>query len=175
MRFFYVCIIAGMLAGCGLFHEGGRVPLSEALIDPEDRVLKQSVAEILKKTGAPVSSSYSFYRLDLEGDGRRDALVLFELPYGHWCDINGCTVLVMKAHNTGFTVVNAIHPVREPLYISAHKTQGWSDIIVRVSGRWDRAKNVVLSFDGDRYPENPEVLPPCGEEFRGSAVRIFYQ
>ena len=40
---------------------------------------------------------YDFRRVDLNGDGKRDALVLFTNPYGYWCGDNGCSMLVMKA------------------------------------------------------------------------------
>ena len=55
-------------------------------------------------------------------------------------------MLVMKAHNNGFTLVNSIQPVREPIYISRTKNNGWNNIIVRVSGRWEKAKDVAFRF-----------------------------
>ena len=127
--------------------------------DPDDAALKDALYKFLSTSEAPVASTYKYVRYDLNGDRRRDAIVLFKTPYGYWCGINGCTMLVFKAHDKHFTLVNAIQPVREPVYIGMMKTKGWNDILVRVSGRAAKAKDVVIRYNGSGYDSDPSKLP----------------
>lgn len=144
--------------------------------DPSDEVLKETVAETIRKSGAPAASTYEFKRYDLNGDGRRDALVFLKTPYGYWCNIYGCTMLVMEANDNHFNFVNHVQPVREPVYISKGNTNGWQDLVIRVSGRWNKAKDVTLSFDGRAYPKDPEDLPPANRfASQNSDLRVFYE
>lgn len=143
------------------------------MLDPSDKILAQSVKKILKEGGAPLASNYQFARYDLDQDGRRDAVVLFQTPHGYWCDMYGCTMLVLKASNYDFDLVNSIQPVRGPLLISQSQSNGWSDLITRVSGRWDDAKDVAMMFNGETYPQNPVILPPHAKGPRSEYVRVF--
>lgn len=144
--------------------------------DPDSALLKVAMQDFLKKNNAPASSTYSFVRFDLNGDKRRDALVMIKTPYGFWCGQHGCVMLVMKAHNNGFTLVNSVQPVRDPVYISRAKTNNWNNIIVRVSGRWKKAKDVALRFDGRQYPKNPGKLKeyPLKPANHPDFIRVLY-
>ncbi|MFP4313214.1 MAG: hypothetical protein ACLFR0_02695 [Alphaproteobacteria bacterium] len=147
-------------------------PLPPPVIDPSDFVLKESLLDILKETGGPLNSGYISRRADLNNDGRRDALVLFKTPYGFWCGTHGCTMLVMQAHNDVFTLHSAIQTVRPPVYISDYESNGWKNIIMRVSGRSTKAKNVSLQFDGESYPSYPDVIPRISADEFLSAKEI---
>lgn len=140
-------------------------------VDPGDEYVKIAMDQFLAETNAPPFSQYHFRRIDLNNDGRREALVVFTNPYGYWCGVYGCTMLVMEAGNKSFQLVNAISPVREPIQISELRTNGWQDIIINVSGRWTETKDVALQFDGRNYPVNPDSLPPV-LEYAG-ATRLF--
>ena len=172
-----VCLMP-FLSGCASSDESALksalTPLPAVPIDPSDKILKRDLQAFLEQTGAPTASSYDLARFDLNADGRREALVLFKTPYGYWCDMHGCTMLVFKAYDDHFTLVNAIQPLREPLYIDDLETKGWKNMAVRVSGRWDDAKDVVLQFDGRTYPSNPADLPPYPRNMRTASVRLFH-
>lgn len=167
-----------MLAACGGgAHHAARQPLTpmpQAMPEPSDQQLAAAVVKFLEQSDAPISSIFTHRRVDLNGDGRRDALVIFKNPYGYWCGLYGCTMLVMKAGHDDFELVSAVQPVREPLYISKHKTNGWNDIIIHVSGRWAEAKDVALQFDGKHYPNNPDSLPPHLRFAAREDTRLFY-
>ncbi len=147
-------------------------PLPGATVDPSDEEMRLAVQKFLNGSEAPANSTYDFTRIDLDADGRRDALVLFKNPYGFWCGMHGCTMLVLKAHDKNFELVNAIQPVREPLYVSRDKTNGWKDLIVRVSGRWSESKDVAMRFDGHEYPQNPGKEAPVSDYVQ--EARVFY-
>lgn len=143
-------------------------PMPPAVVDPSDLVLKQSLLEIFKETKGPLNSTYVYKRIDLDDDGRRDALILMKTPYGFWCGTHGCTMLILKAHNDVFALINAIQTVRPPIFISQQKTNGWKNIILRVSGRSTKAKDVALEFDEHAYPKYPDTIPPISyEEYAG--------
>ncbi|MGB4058277.1 MAG: hypothetical protein WBK77_09365 [Alphaproteobacteria bacterium] len=164
-----------ILTGCaGTCCEDSKTA-SSAPVDLDAAVLKESVTAFLTETKAPVSSVYETVRADLDGDGRKDALVLFKNPYGYWCDTHGCTMLVMRAGEEEFSLVNSIQPVRAPLSVSKAQTNGWRDLIIRVTGRWgDEARDVAMKFDGTRYPENPAAAPEALYMASSRAVRGFY-
>lgn len=134
-------------------------PMPTKPIDPTTEQMQAAITRVLKNSQAPAFAKYQYHRYDLDGDGRRDAIVLLQNPYKYWCNIHGCTLLVMKASDNDFRLVSKIQPIRAPFYVSPLKTNGWHDLIVRVSGRWDKTKNVAMKFDGYKYPYNPESLP----------------
>ncbi|NCT41112.1 MAG: hypothetical protein GW778_05580 [Alphaproteobacteria bacterium] len=146
------------------------------VIDPTNEDLKEAMLNFFKSTGAPISSTYNFVRFDLNGDKLREAIVMIKSPYGYWCGTHGCVMVVMKAHDNGFSLVNTIQPVREPIYISRAKVNGWHNLLVRVSGRWTKTKNVALRFDGKTYPKDPSKLGdyPIKPANNPDFIRVLY-
>ena len=181
-RLFTILLFSTLLflQGCSTPEQPKEKPIPgfpSGVIDPDNELLKVAMLNFLKKNGAPISSTYSFVRFDLNGDKRRDALVMIKTPYGYWCGQHGCVMLIMKAHNHGFTLVNSIQPVREPVYISRAKINGWHNIIARVSGRnVEKAKDVALRFDGQQYPKDPSVLGeyPLNPANHPDFIRVLY-
>jgi putative lipoprotein len=170
--------LSGLLTACGgpqkqaNFEPLMTVPSVRA--DPGDEVLRAAVKSFLAESGAPAASTYTFRRFDLDSDGRRDALVIFGTPYGYWCGLYGCTMLVMKAEDEDFTLVSTVQTVREPLFVSDITTNGWKNIIVHISGRWEKTKDVALQFDGKSYPVNPSELPSYLQLASNSGTKLFY-
>ena len=169
-----------MIQGCSSTQKDTSSSLTPSytgkVTDPDSALLKVAMADFFKGSSAPVASTYNFVRFDLDGDKRRDALVMIKTPYGYWCGQHGCVMLVMKAHNNGFTLVNSVQPVREPIYISRAKTNGWNNIIVRVSGRWNKAKDVALRFGGRQYPKDPGRVKeyPLNPANHPDFIRVLY-
>lgn len=147
----------------------------ETLRDPDDAVLDRAMRNMLSETKKPQSSRFQYVRVDLDGDGRRDALVLMTAPFETWCDIYGCTLYVMKARNEGFEYISEIRPVRTPLTVGDARTNGWRDLVLRIDGRWSRTHEVALRFDGTAYPAAPEGEPPLPEYLIAAAggMRVF--
>jgi len=165
IHYFFLILLVLALPACSgskrnIYIDNPLTPFPEAASDPSNEILIAAIKDFLADSGAPISSRYEFSRVDLDGDNRRDALILFKNPYGYWCDMHGCTMLVMKAQDDHFELVNAIQPIRTPLYVSEIETNGWKDLIIRVSGRWDQSRDVAMQYDGRKYPSNPSALPP---------------
>lgn len=130
-------------------------PLSGTYNDLSDDVLKNSIEEFLLTKSAPPNSVYEFERVDLNDDGRREALVLFSLPHHYWCGWDGCPMAIFQPHADKFTLLGLVNSVRAPVYLSYRKNNGWKDIVLRVSGARMPDKNVVLKYDGKSYPNTP--------------------
>lgn len=173
-----------LLAGCASGEresayadgDGPLTPLPEDYVpmEPEDHVLDQAIQDYLRYTKGPLFSRYDFTRVDLDGDRRRDALVMMKGPHSFWCDMNGCSLLIFKAHDDYFTVASTIFPVRGPMYVSDLTHQGWRNLIVRVSGlSYADAKNVALQYDGTHYPINPVLEPAIQLSQADQGQRLF--
>lgn len=175
-------VIACLAAGCSsspinkLGNTGPLTPLPENLLpqDPEDHVLSAAITEFLEETKSPLFTRYSFSRVDLDNDGRRDALVMMEGPHHYWCNMDGCKLFVFKAENDFFRLASEIFPVRGPFYVSENTSEGWRDMVLRVSGQsYAPAKTVTLRFDGQNYPFNPVLEPGVEISSAMHGVRVF--
>ncbi len=175
----FLFLAPAMLGACSLFQSDEReihslTPIpAKKVNDPSDAALTQAIAEFVQTTSSPAATGYDYVRYDLNDDGRRDALVFLKSPYGYWCGTHGCALLVFKAHNKHFSLLNAIQPVRNPVYISTLKSNGWRNLVVRVSGRSNKAKDVAMLFNGKQYPTNPSELPPFPKKNYNGYTRIF--
>lgn len=123
--------------------------------EPGDEALFQSIAAYIASEKGPPNSRYEYSRVDLNGDGRRDGLVLFNLPYSHWCGWGGCTMIVFEAGSDSFSVRSEIANVRGPIVVADTVTAGWRDLAVRLSGTHMADRNILMRFDGQTYPPNP--------------------
>jgi hypothetical protein len=88
-----------------------------------------------------------------------EAEVLVYMKGRDYCGSGGCTTFVLAENNGEYRVVTAISVTRTPMIVSPHRTNGWKDLIVRVSGGGLSPEYMVLAFDGKTYPDNPTVKP----------------
>lgn len=143
-------------------------------LESEDMVAVRAIRQYVAARGGPPNSQYQYVLEDMNGDGTRDAIVMFNLPYHHWCGLAGCTMAVMEARDGGFAPVTEITSVYGPVVLTDHMTAGWRDIALRASGTNLRDRDVTLRFDGRRYPTNPLNEPPLPQPlYQTSGRRIF--
>jgi hypothetical protein len=120
--------------------------------------LSAAVQAFAEKKGDPVLPPFRHALTDLDGDGRADAVVL--LQGRNWCGSGGCTMLVFHGTNGGFRYVSGSTITREPIRISADTRRGWKTLIVYSKGKGD----VLMRFNGKRYPLNPSSQPKATPE-----------
>ncbi len=151
------------------------IPQTNIVKDPNNEQFMQAIAEYIKAKSAPGNSRYEFTRIDLNNDGRREGIVLMKAPHSYWCGFNGCSMAIFKASNDYFELLSEVTPVRGPLTVSAKSTNGWHDIVVRVSGRMNTAtRDVALQYDGRGYPAQPDFEPRVRYAYNDfGGVRIF--
>ncbi len=153
------CLSCLALSACGASDDPK--PLSTALgayDGPGEAQLRADIAAFIAARSGPANSQYEYSITDLNGDGRREALVLFNLPYNYWCGWGGCTMQIFTSDSDSFIPMSEVRNVRGPLLVTENKTNGWHDIVVRVSGSHMASKNVALQYHDGKYPENPAGL-----------------
>ena len=153
------------------------LPLPDEFLahEPDNDVFMASLDGYVRQKGGPANTQYEFTRIDLDGDGRREGIAMMKMPHQFWCNPYGCTMAVFSAADEDFKLSSEVSSVRGPVIVSEARSNGWRDMVVRVSGRtgWD-AKNIALRFDGRHYPPQPAFEPKL--EIASTAiegVRIF--
>ena len=96
---------------------------------------------------------FRYALVDLNGDGRDDAVVFITAP--KYCGSGGCVLEVFRGSAMGFGFLSGSTVTSLPIRVSTESTHGWRALIVQSKGRGD----VVMRFDGTRYPLNPSVQP----------------
>lgn len=95
-------------------------------------------------------------RVDLDGDGREELLMLLEDR--NWCGSGGCTLLVFRNGERGYRLLSRTGATSPPIAVSARVHNGWHDLLVGVGGGGTVAGTVALQFNGSGYPGNPALL-----------------
>ena len=126
-------------------------PTVEAQDAPSN--LSAAVQAYVHKEGDRELPPFQYALTDLDGDGRADAIVL--LSGSAWCGSGGCTMLVFRAANDGFTLVSGSTITSVPIRVSPETAHGWRTLIVFAKGKGD----VLMGFNGTRYPLNPSMQP----------------
>lgn len=107
------------------------------------------------------SITYSAGFFDLNRDGKVEVLVY--LTGRSLCGSGGCVVLVIDCTGTSYKVMQKITVVHPPIRVLSSRSHGWNDLRVTVRGGGIQVdRQVVLKFDGARYPSNPTVIRPLG-------------
>jgi hypothetical protein len=113
--------------------------------------LVQAVQRYLKAEEALPSFRHAL--LDLNGDAILDALVLFESQ--EMCGSAGCSMVVFRGEDDGFSVVSHSTVTNAPIRILPDRVHGWATFIVATGGVGD----VLMRFNGSGYPLNPSLQP----------------
>lgn len=150
-------------------------PEERVPVDPSDELLVAAVNQHLINIQGPKNSQYEYVRQDLNGDGLREGIVLFNLPHSYWCGWSGCSMVIFEAGDNDYALVSETKRIRGPIMIGNTTTNGWSDINVRLSGTSSADRNVALRYDGFKYPESPmdQEEIPYDIAFANGGVRVF--
>ena len=117
--------------------------------------------------GVDKTTRYLYAFVDLDGRGKRDAVVY--VTGQSWCGSGGCTVLVLTPEASSYRVVSKILIARPPILLLAARSNGWRDLGVWVQGGGiRRGHEYGLPFDGKGYPTNPSVPPARQLEGEGA-------
>jgi hypothetical protein len=155
-------------------QQSGLTPMPDSQ-DPKDSLLFDAITSYVAKKNAPPNSTYDFVRIDLNGDGLREGIVLFKLPHTYWCGWDGCGMMVFKAGKKSFTPLSSMSGVRGPIYVSSTESKNWRDIIVRLSGTNLRDKDIIMRFDGRGYPQSPMLAPPLKQSLASLETEMFFR
>ncbi len=102
---------------------------------------------------------YEAASVDLDGDGRPEALIYADAPND--CGSGGCDLYILTRAGPSWRVVTQTSVTRLPIKVLATTTHGWRDLAVLVAGGGILQGHLVrLRFDGMSYPSNP-TMPPA--------------
>jgi len=118
------------------------------------------------KTRVVERPSFRHVLVDLNQDGTLDAIVLLQGP--DWCGSGGCDMLVFRGTSKGFRFVSGSTITFPPIRVLAEKRHGWSTLVVRSGGTGD----VLMRFDGRRYPLNPSLQPKTTRSEIGKSTLV---
>ena len=140
--------------------------------DPTDKALINSIQQYVNQRQGPANTRFEYVRIDLNDDGRRDAIVMMKLPYSFWCKEEGCRTVIFEADSGSFDVTTEMTLVRGPILISESKTNDWKDIIIREDARARDARHVLMQYNGASYPSYTDRQPTFSvlREFSGQRV-----
>lgn len=104
-----------------------------------------------------IEPRYAFALVDLDGDGRREAVV--RLMSHDWCGSGGCTMIVLAPVGRRYRLVSRTTITWAPIRALATRSHGWRDLAVSAAGGGLKPARARLRFDGKGYPLNPTVPP----------------
>ena len=146
-----------LMADGGIFVWEAHVPFqAEADADIEAAILQASPSytrEIVDIDGR--KARYVYSRIDLNGDGRDEVLV-YTLG-SIFCGTGGCNLLLFTESADGYALVNDFPISREPVIVSAERTNGWNNLVRLESGGGAPPTYVTHTFDGHHYVERERV------------------
>ncbi|MEM8743934.1 MAG: hypothetical protein AAGF14_04790 [Pseudomonadota bacterium] len=139
---------------------------SASVIGPlNDELARQAVENYrISKNRAP--GRYQMVGVDLNGDGVREAMVLFQGK--DWCTRTGCSMAIFQTFDHGFRPISRTVRVKAPVEIADTATNGYRDLLVQTGGGPAPERRVRLRFTGEQYSRNAmqEQEVPLGSVVR---------
>ncbi len=108
--------------------------------------------------------------IDLDGDGRPEALVYFTGEA--WCARSGCTLAILAPGQYGYRAVSTIRRVKRPIIVEPAMSNGWRNLVVR-TGAGGYEQTARLRFSGRGYPGNAMLAPTVPQGIPISGTTIF--
>jgi hypothetical protein len=151
-------------------RQAAPAPLLDTITAPT-AALRAAVSDYVVRAGADPDTEYSIARLDLDGDGIDEGLVL--LTGTEWCGSGGCTLLVFHAEEGDFRFISETSMVNGPVVVAPARSNGWRDILVPDP---DHDRTIALRFNGAAYPSDPagpEVAAVAGDTVFEGEIGLF--
>ena len=131
------------------------------LLFPEVPALAGNVSALEKAIKAWTKEStiptYKYAFVDLNDDGIDDAVVL--ITDNEYCGSGGCTFVIFRGVAGGFKPVSSSTITREPIFLLTEKNKGWRTLSVLIDGGGVESGQVIMRFNGKKYPGNPSMQP----------------
>jgi hypothetical protein len=147
--------VPAVLAGLALAFAGSALPAQPASQEQSLHAFLQAHHQADRENDP--DGHYVAAFADLNGDGRREALVYFLSSY--YCGTGGCNLTVYTPAGRSWRQVADMTLVHTPVRLLATSSHGWRDLAVTVAGGGARAHEALLSFNGRTYPDNPSEPP----------------
>lgn len=133
--------------------------------------LKSFLKEYLKRYPPLLAQGlhYSAASVSLDGPSEREYFVYLASRW--WCGSGGCAALLLEQQGPSFRVLERFTLARLPIVILPSKSNGWHDISMLVQGGGTTyGREVILRYDGHRYPSNPSMAPELPAKLAGQGT-----
>ncbi len=132
--------------------------------------IEQAMAQFLAHDRGGKDVRHVVERIDLNGDGRDDALVL--LQSRRHCSARGCTLLVFERVDDAFELHSRLLLGRTPLIATESHTGGWRDLVAPMTSPTAGMRLMVVKHTARGYPDDPAQLAavPATREVRGRVL-----
>lgn len=140
--------------------------LSGKVNEPELRKAVERYNLAKQRTPGP----YDFAGVDLNGDGKSEAVVIFSGP--DWCQKTGCSLVVFQEEQVGYRPVSHITSARPSVLIGPEASFGWRDLMVNTGGGNAAVRTVRLGFSGKGYPANALLQPEPIADMLGRSHQV---
>lgn len=117
-----------------------------------------------------VPTAYQHAFADLNGDGLLDAVVVITDP--NYCGSGGCTLAILRGTDHSLKYLSGATVVRTPIRVLTESRHGWKSLSVRVSGGGITSGEVLMRFNGRKYPANPTTQPPIANSDLSGATEL---
>jgi hypothetical protein len=118
--------------------------------------------------------SYKYALVDLNDDGVDDAVVL--ITEQDYCGSGGCSLVIFRGVAGSFEIVSSSTITREPILLLPEKCHGWHTLSVLIAGGGVKPGQVIMRFNGTKYPYNPGMQPKANNnELKGAKTLMLRQ
>lgn len=118
------------------------------------------------RTDPKYVATYYYSLIDLNGDGKAEAIVYPLGPY--FCGSGGCTLMIFQPVKSGYRLIGQLPVSRSPVIVTNQKTNGWQDLIRPTAGGGLPLNYSYLRYRQGEYVETDEV--PKNTAVSGKAV-----
>ena len=137
-----------------------------SVLGPLDEKLVRHAIENYRLSKKRAKGPYRLVGADLNGDGVREAIVLFQGK--DWCTRTGCSMAIFQSFQRGYRPISRTVRVKAPVEVTDVMTNSYRDLLVQTGGGPAPERRVRLQFSGEGYSRNAMLQT---EVPLGSAVR----
>jgi hypothetical protein len=124
---------------------------------PRGATVEQAMAQFLaRERAAGPEAQHVVERIDLNRDGRDDALVL--LRSRRYCSARGCALLVFERVGDAYELHSRLLLGRTPLIAAESHTGGWRDLVAPMTSPAAGMRLMMVKHTAGGYPDDPAQL-----------------
>ncbi|GBE44622.1 MAG TPA: hypothetical protein ENH05_09040 [Rhizobiales bacterium] len=126
--------------------------IRQSVLGPLDDAKIARAIENYRISKKRAKGPYKIAGADLNGDGVREAIVLFQGK--DWCARTGCSLAIFQLFERGFKPISRTVRVKPPVEIADAVTNMYRDLLVQTGGGPAPERRVRLQFSGESYSRN---------------------
>lgn len=131
---------------------------------------ESALAFLRQQIGGDDQANVAAAMADLDSDGAAEVIAYVSGPM--LCGSGGCNAYVLTPDDDGWRRVMRASVTQLPIHLLPERTNGWSDLMLSVSGGGAAGGQARMRFDGAAYPGNPTAAPAVPMDAPAGTVLI---